>query len=216
MSVWIEAVVFLSAIIGLLLAVGVFIFHALTRGKDSANEIEVISDAIDQVANEAVQEVNRTSKLALAEVNDKLEEMNKQHQSLLFLYQLMDDKQKDISALPDLPNDSAFLEEVAKKIGTFTTVPAANPADMAGNPPEADSENGNLANEAASGTFSPSYNNTIRDDISSTVKVNGVLSHPKYMQVKELLAQGLSDAEIARQLGMGLGEVKLLINLGGR
>lgn len=192
----VEAVVFLSAIMGLLLSVSVFLFHVLTRKSDMEDDIDAVTNAIDKAANEAVLEVNRTSQLALEELNDKLNEMNRQHQALLFLYQLMDDKKKDIDSLPNLPKDAAFLEELAKAMGTISTVTEESALELAG------------------------VGDTVKvadDEVSSTKQL--LQTHPRYAQItqiKEMQMQGLSVAEIARQLDMGQGEISFLINLGGR
>ena len=43
-----------------------------------------------------------------------------------------------------------------------------------------------------------------------------VFNHPKYPEIKEMLAQGQSIADIARSLDMGKGEVQLIIGLNSR
>ena len=160
---FVDAVVFLSAIIGVLLAIVAFVLHLVTRKADNRSSL-----AVDQAANAALMEINRTSQLVLDELNTK-------HQELLFLYQLLDEKKKDIDA------------------GNAQTIVAAPLAPVT--------------------LIAPAKITPAKKIVR---KIHSRPAHPKYEKIKELQSSGLTVAEIAQQLEMGKGEVKLFINLAGR
>lgn len=95
---FVEAVVFLSAIIGVLLALSAFIFHMITRDKGKFD----IEGSVDAVTDAALEEINKTSQLIMDELNEK-------YNALLFVYQLMDDKKKEIEK--NTPVAAAETEE---------------------------------------------------------------------------------------------------------
>ncbi|MCL1988127.1 MAG: hypothetical protein FWG64_09195 [Firmicutes bacterium] len=112
---FVEAVVFLGAILGILLVVSSFAFHVITR-KDNPANVDV-EQVVDNVADEALEEINKTAKLVLDELNEK-------YNALLFVYQLMDDKQKSLEN-PNLAGsvsdeldltDTSSVAELAKEI----------------------------------------------------------------------------------------------------
>ncbi|MCL2398233.1 MAG: hypothetical protein FWC91_00640 [Defluviitaleaceae bacterium] len=290
---FVEAVVFLSAIIGCLLALSAFIFHMITRQHQSGSENS--EKLLDVVADEALEEINRTSQLVLDELNEK-------YKALLFMYQLMDDKQKamdeispfGLSENPVKKDPFAHLMNEMKSVenrnigveydnladqGTVadngSVVDCAIEADsesVADHNVEADSKSmvgnvevdsksvvGNMEADAESmidhdveesviddHEMKADYDSMVGRDIAEwsnteqigdlldekdvqemisdgsltqvddSVKSSKLPTHPRYNEIRELKNQGLSTAEIAKRLGMGQGEVSLIIGLSGR
>jgi len=227
---FVEAVVFLGAILGILLIVSSFAFHIITR-KDNPANVD-IEQLVDNVADEALEEINKTAKLVLDELNEK-------YNALLFVYQLMDDKQKEL----ENPENAERLATLLSQINQ--TEPATEPTEPTGLDITIDndldffqleeklselSEESDLITELATTLKSepePELKPESESEQKSEQKTEyekpapysppqAVVIHPKHAVIKELQAQGLSLSDIARHLDMGQGEIQLIIGLGGR
>ena len=234
---FVEAVVFLSAIVGVLLALSAFVFHMITRKPEE--EPEKVEQAVDDAADAALEEITKTSRLILDELNEK-------YNALLFVYQLMDDKKKEID--DEDPPVSADAEpelittELDISIGDelehfplegltdtdyieYTNDFVYNDTDEILN-----DNNDNIEEHFEEHLIKdeqiemklvvPEDINTIMaeaiPEIASPVETYKPIVHPRFDEIKELQGKGLTLPEIARQLGMGQGEVDLIIGLSGR
>ena len=237
---FVEAVIFLSVIIGVLLALSSFVFHILTREHHKPGEWrEEIEGAVDAVCDAALDEINKTSKLVLDELDEK-------YKALLFVYQLMDDKEKaltggDLEAANEVQAEAghvgADLRDIDISIGDELDVV---PVDL-----EAAAIRELLSKESLDEEFpveeslleGPQVDEPQVDGLQvNELQVNELLTglplseklaaevpavpriafHPKYAAIKELMDGGLGIAEIARRLDMGQGEVQLIIGFSGR
>ena len=228
---FVEAVVFLAAIIGVLLAFGAFIFHMITRKPEE--EPEDVEKLVDAAIDAALEEVNRTSQLVLDELNEK-------HNALLFLYSLMDDKQKEIEEGNGLPNgasyaagpkdyaiDRSFATELdagkAAILETGSGLDISIGDELDHIPLDELPEHDSFA--AAEADLMAEAEVTADENTSAKVlpfvakpalnPPRKVVAHPRYEAIKGLQTQGLTLPEIARKLEMGQGEVQLIIGLGG-
>jgi len=196
--VFVEAVVFLAAIIGVLLAISAFIFHLITY-KPDAESVNIDTERVlDAVADTAMEEIHKTSKLILDELDEK-------YKALLFVYQLMDDKKKefedggenagfDISVGAKQDNIIKFPSELDISVGDDLDYPT-----LPETPPERTPVDILMA-----------------DPIPLEEEPAGIIAHPRYDEIRDLMEQGYTIAETARKLSMGQGEVKLIIGLSGR
>lgn len=199
---FVEAVVFLSAIIGVLLALSAFVFHMITRDKTTGGYAD-IEEAVDAVTDSALEEINKTSKLVLDELDEK-------YKALLFVYQLVDDKKKALET--DSPEEveeaeetegSGEIKEVSEldiSIGDDLTMESL--MEAAGIEPEISYLEPGPGDEFPAETVE--------------AEPQGFITHPKYASIRELLDSGLSVAEAARRLDMGQGEVQLIMGISGR
>lgn len=183
---FVEAVVFLSAIIGVLLAFSALFFHVLTR-KANHDDIE---SAVDAVTDVALDEINKTSQLVLDELNEK-------YKALLFVYQLMDDKHKVVGAEKAVSEGNSSWDSVVGE--------EDSPQDIA-------QDSGN--SEKVELDISIGDELDIKPMVEE-LQVS-LSTHPKYGIIKELLDGGIAISEIAKRLNMGQGEVQLIIGLSGR
>ena len=202
---FVEAVVFLSAIIGLLMAFSAFIFHLLTRKEEAVDEEEIAIE-VDKAAETALEEIVKTSQSAL-------DEMNQKYQELLFLYQLMEEKKQNLEAMPTVAKvDAEQPVSDAQPVSEIEPVSEAQPVDDSASPIEMFHQI-----EAAVESAKVDIIGDEKAEEADEVVEEVVLPHnPKYEKIKELQAEGFSISEIARHLNMGQGEVKLFIDLGGR
>jgi hypothetical protein len=196
---FVEAVVFLSAIIGVLLALSVFIFHMITRRpEESGDSAEKAERAMDAVVDEALDEINKTAKLVLDELNEK-------YNALLFVYQLMDDKHKELEDGGDAKKAAKFPGLDVSIDDGFDFVPVAaglGKPHKAGESLAGDLKEPELKQEAA--------------PEEAPFEKWGPFNHPKYPAIAALLDEGVPVPEIARRLSMGQGEIRLIIGLSGR
>ena len=213
---FIEAVVFLSAIIGVLLALSAFVFHLITRSKSPLGAQEV-EEALDAVTDLALEEINRTSKLVMDELEEK-------YKALLFVYQLIDDKQKELEAGKE---ESALeraadiltnqLNELDISIGDDLEVNPVSVEDV-----EVSEKDMDVSEEDIDETLGlADFIGLDEAVVPADTKVNEsslprIAAHPKFEAIKELQDIGLGIAEIARRLDMGQGEVQLILGLSGR
>lgn len=92
-----DAVAWISLIIGIMaITVSIPVFIISLRNKKYAREdldqIQALLTQIDEAADTALNEINKTSKLALDEIDEK-------YQAMLFLYNLLDEKKKELMSM---------------------------------------------------------------------------------------------------------------------
>ncbi len=169
--------------------------------RELKNANDKVEDAIDAVVEQAKENAKR---LMEKETNEKImaineysntviESMNKTHNEILFLYNMLNDKHAELTGLASqLQQFSEQVKHTQDEMMTHMTEPEKNSEQSRPETPEVMEEqpeqipqNASVAEENAS------FND----------------------QVLALHQSGVSDVEIARKLGRGLGEVKLVIGL---
>ena len=153
------------------------------KAEDAVNNTE---RELSRVSNEKIMAVNEYSDTVLAEID-------KNHKEAMFLYDMLNDKHKDIGKTIDLATDFKGLDDIAEE--TFET---KNPVTEA---PAADA----VPVEKARDTEALQMN---KMDIS--FMQDGGNNNERIL---ELHKQGKSNVAIAKELGLGVGEVKLVIDL---
>ena len=144
-------------------------------------------EQLDNALNDALKELNRVGNLVQKEIAEK-------YQAMLFLYNMLEEKEKarateetvpGLIAVPDVePIVAAPPAPVKKKRATKATTAKAAPEAPDTKPAPAKPPRKN-ANNA------------------------------KHKKVQGLFAQGISTADIAKELGMSVAEVALIIELLG-
>ena len=151
-------ITFTAVTIGVILVIAALIGirRAVNRGagRDGA-ALKSVEDSIKE-ADEAAEELNKLA-------GSVLEELDKKYQEVLFLYNLIDEKKRELAA---------------QYKGTGISRPNETPSDF-----------------------------TKRDTI---------VSHPKKQEILELHKKDTPIADIAKTLGVGQGEIKLVLGLTGR
>lgn len=160
---------------------------------------ERIEDIVDETVDYAVEKTERSLErvsnekiMAVNEYSDTvLEDINKNHQEVMFLYDMLNDKHENIKST--VSKIEQTVKEVEAAGGQFsvqgTSAEENEEADMAEETPE----------------------ESQKEDISfidgSSEKEN------QNERILELHNAGKSNVEIAKELGLGVGEVKLVIDL---
>lgn len=179
----------------------------------------IIEDKIDEKIEEAQEKTVRAMEkesnekiMSISEYSDTvLESMNKTHNEIMFLYSMLNDKHKDLSdfanSLQKLSDKISNFEKVEEKIDNLEkadkkadTVNELHDINTINVVNAIDDNSDDDANEAFA-----TYVTEQREKKRSIINNND--------NILRLHKQGINDVEIAKQLGLGLGEVKLVIGL---
>lgn len=177
---------------------------AAVRGRlDEAVE-EAVSDATEKterslgrITNEKIMAVNEYSDTVLTEIR-------KSHEEVMFLYDMLNNKHTS------LKNTAAELNRAVKE---------AQGAAAALERQKAAGEDADLAPEtlAEQGMAAPEPEAAVTEETAAAAGFHGDAESGDYVSNKEkirsLHRQGKSPADIARELELGVGEVKLVIDL---
>lgn len=162
------------------------------KAEDAVNNTE---RELSKVSNEKIMAVSEYSDTVLAEID-------KNHKEAMFLYDMLNDKHKDIGRTIDLATDFKGLDDISEE--TFeTNTPVAEVSAYEETSAETQTADSNSVKETKSGTLQ--MNQT---DIS--FMQDGGNNNERIL---ELHKQGKSNVSIAKELGLGVGEVKLVIDL---
>lgn len=162
------------------------------KAEDAVNNTE---RELSKVSNEKIMAVSEYSDTVLAEID-------KNHKEAMFLYDMLNDKHKDIGRTIDLVTDFKGLDDIAEETFETNTPVAEEPAY-----------------EATSAETQTADSNPVKETKYGTLQMNQ--TDISFMQdggnnnerILELHKQGKSNVSIAKELGLGVGEVKLVIDL---
>lgn len=204
-------------IVGIIFVIVSFFIEEKLSQKDidrivslSENELKVIverqlrgaEEQIEDSIAESLEEAHEATKRAMEkETNEKimaiseysdtvLESMNKTHNEILFLYSMLGDKHTE-------------LTELAGQLGQFSEKMKNTEDEVLHN----------LAEAARELEINMSAPEPINQDeaVRQAVEADEEGNHND--EILERHQAGMSDVEIAKELGLGLGEVKLVIGL---
>lgn len=182
---------------------------------------EAADDTVDRAVEKTERQLERVFNekiMALAEYSDTIMEgIDKNHQELLFMYDMLNDKQTD------LKNTVRLAEATAREV---------EPAQVPSPPTVQISVQNSVQNPAPTqASFVPSPSPVYSQDtvpsldesfvqmVSESHTVSDYLdeadNEPSNNNDKiiEMSRRGMSTVDIARELGLGVGEVKLVIDL---
>ncbi|MDY5102228.1 MAG: DUF6115 domain-containing protein [Agathobacter sp.] len=204
-------------IVGIIFVIVSFFIEEKLSQKDidrivslSENELKVIverqlrgaEEQIEDSIAESLEEAHEATKRAMEkETNEKimaiseysdtvLESMNKTHNEILFLYSMLGDKHTE-------------LTELAGQLGQFSEKMKNTEDEVLHN----------LAEAARELEINMSAPEPINQDEAVRQAVEAEEEGNHNDEILERHQAGMSDVEIAKELGLGLGEVKLVIGL---
>lgn len=182
----------------------------------SENELKIIvekqlknaNDQVEDAITDVVEDKTETTKRALEkETNEKimaideysntvLESMNKTHNEILFLYSMLNDKHTELTDLAtQLQQFSEHMKNTENEVLENLALAAQDVRQKVNETKPIDE------NEAILASLGTDGQEAVQDQINHNDRI--LMLHQ----------QGVSDVEIARELGLGLGEVKLVIGL---
>ena len=182
----------------------------------SENELKIIvekqlknaNDQVEDAITDVGEDKTETTKRALEkETNEKimaideysntvLESMNKTHNEILFLYSMLNDKHTELTDLAtQLQQFSEHMKNTENEVLENLALAAQDVRQKVNETKPIDE------NEAILASLGTDGQEADQDQINHNDRI--LMLHQ----------QGFSDVEIARELGLGLGEVKLVIGL---
>jgi hypothetical protein len=168
--------------------------NADTKVEDS---IEQMMDEALEISQRAMEKESNEKIMAISEYsNTVLDSMNKTHNEILFLYSMLGDKHTELTTL------ASQLQGFSEQLKHTENEVLQNLAEAAKEMEQRVAESDPVDEEAA---MRASVEVERAEDPLDAVNHND--------KILLLHQQGISDVEIARNLGLGLGEVKLVIGL---
>ncbi|MCL1884947.1 MAG: hypothetical protein FWF81_14470 [Defluviitaleaceae bacterium] len=190
-------VVLVVLIVGFM-AVTVFSLAAMLvvrrREKKIEDEREVgkTVEELDAALDSALKEINRLGSLIQTEIDEK-------YKSMLFLYNLVDDKKKEIEESADSDVISEMMEKYIVTHGEKLRMITSQDLPETSAQPISPSD---VSQEEKEALFS-----------ETVEKKPKKISNPRHKQIYDMREDGKNPAEIAKELSMGQGEVKLILDL---
>ena len=174
--------------------------------------IEKTERALERVSNEKIMAVNDYS-------DTVLEEINKNHKEVMFLYDMLNDKQQNLKETVTAATQTARAVERTvmavteeKPEPVFETLATAEVFDAVKEPEEAPVP----VNQGKAKTTKPAKAEKkvpAKSPDISFIPVGSKAGKNNNERILELHSQGKSNVAIAKELGLGIGEVKLVIDL---
>ena len=161
------------------------------------DKIEQMEIKIDKLTNEKI--------MAMGEYSEEIQEkISQNHDEVMFLYNMLNDKEevlkntiRDIEAVKASVKKMAIVNDVAKDVTKKSANVVAAEEPMINDTSEAE------VSEA-------------KEEVKSTEKSGSLrkreISNNNQM-ILDLYAKGKTNIEIAKELGLGIGEVRLVIDL---
>lgn len=170
--------------------------------------------ALEKISNEKIMAVNEYSETIM-------EEINRSHKEVLFLYDMLSDKQVDLKNT--VRKAEATAKEVEKTLSVISVsrsnrdIQEEKPVEVRGSgvsvaPVIYDIKKAQTAAPSMEKPVEPISKETFLKPAEPEVKNNNSTKNQN-QQILELYELGKSNVEIAKDLGLGVGEVKLVIDL---
>lgn len=165
------------------------------KNKLDLNLEETVDTTLDKTYRD-LEKVSNEKIMAVSEYSDSvLEEIQKNHKEVIFLYNMLTDKEEKLKGAVAKAEKAkievnSLIQKTEQKVNT-------NKTDMSPeNEKEKQSGNDTSLSKEIEGKKTPEIK---------------VINHNQ--KIMELYEQGLSKTDIAKKLGLGLGEVRLVLDL---
>ncbi|MDU6263847.1 MAG: DUF6115 domain-containing protein [Anaerocolumna aminovalerica] len=201
-------------------------------GKLTQEDIEAIKKKVDLILSDVSEEILQTTDDKLSHLSNEkiiavtdysnqiLEKINQNHEEVIFLYNMLNEKESELKELvKQLQSTKKELKETALRTANDNRVKAnaANGILAKTNVSSQTADKGNLkinnnSNPIAAENYSGSKTNK---ENQQAEKNQHIEKNPENnnARILELYKQGNSIVEISKFLGLGQGEVKLVIDL---
>jgi len=145
------------------------------------------ASTIKRQTEEELEKLSKEKLSAVDEYSDQvMDRINKNHSEVMFLYGLLSDKQKELDQTVESLNNAQRELQISNRL---------NMQEMN----NSKKDDGNKFNV---------------NDRKKDLKPKEESSVDKRAAIMELAEEGMTDVEIAKQLSMGVGEVRLFLELG--
>lgn len=160
-------------------------------------KVELGQRSMEKLCNEKIMAINEYS-------DTVLDSINKNHNETMFLYSMLNDKHKELT---DFVNETKINKTQEEK----TPVLASDPTQKAPSFVALESSVSQISKEEEERLIqvAPVINVATTEEMQENTPVE--VNHNE--EILSLHKKGITDVEIAKKLGLGLGEVKLVIGL---
>ena len=164
-----------------------------------------IEDAIDEQVDQSSEKVDRSLEkvtndkiMAISEYSDTvIESMNKTHNEIMFLYSMLNDKHTELTGMAaDLQRLAADVRSLEEKAPLTA--------------PQAASERAAAVSAASAVTPVSVETADKKEEMPETEETKQEGLHAEILKLKKL---GMTEVQIAKKLGIGIGEVRLVNGL---
>lgn len=163
---------------------------------------EYVDDAIDLCTDKTKRDLERTTNekiMAINEYSDTvLEAINKSHNEVMFLYSMLNDKHTELTGL--CGNLQRYTENLSNVISESSSDVQTTEVESS-MIPEEELEFVDTLTAVSEETVHQQTIQLSKDEVNHNIRI------------LEMNNQGYSDVEIAKELNLGLGEVRLVIGL---
>lgn len=158
--------------------------------------MEKVEAMLDKMSNEKI--------MAVSEYSDTvLKEIEKNHEEIMFLYSMLNDKETDIkNTVRDIENAKKTVKQISEDVKAETEESREGSAEQ-----EQTQEKETTQNTVSKEEESRKKRAKKRDAAVSLTKSNN------NQKIMEMYHDGVPNVEIAKKLGIGIGEVRLVIDL---
>ena len=175
------------------------VMHFRDKNRKEAKSLESVIAEFDNGLNTALTEISNLGSIIKKDLETKQKEIEEKYNSVLFLYNLTDEKHKEIIALKEnlrIPQAEPMLKRTQ----------ASEPNVIQ---PAATTEN--FVKEASPELQRVELQETEYKEASPRKKPR--IESQKHQAIWELYESGKNTADIARELNLGKGEVKLILDV---
>lgn len=172
------------------------------RSQVETSAEEIVDESLEVVKRGLEKETNKKI-MAVSEYSDTvIEQINKTHNEIIFLYSMLNDKYSETAALV------GNMQKYAKQIREFDVDATMAKLGIVANNPvvvEKTTEMKELENVPANIEETKSVENIESDD-----KLDGLSKNERILALHQ---EGMNEVEIAKKLNCGLGEIRLVLGL---
>ena len=159
-------------------------------------KLEEFEIAIDKIVNEKM--------MAMGEYSDNImSNIEKNHEEVMFLYNMLNEKE---AVLKDTIRDIETIKQSVKKMAVMEDAMAEAKVSVAKSRTEEKNKEQKQKEEKTHITREERNKKIINEPM-----LNGKIN--KNQEILKLSSEGMTNMEIAKQLGIGIGEVRLVIDL---
>jgi len=181
----------------------------LRQTKETVEEIlENLSDDVTVRAERELEKLSNEKIMAVHEYSETvLSEINKNHSEVMFLYSMLDDKDKEIKqTVKDVRDTIKYVQRVEKMLEDPKYVAIAQRE-------EEETQSNLLDEEKEPDKKLDMDTDVIPEDDSKALSSSDSGEVDNKSKIIDLYKKGYSNLEIAKTLGLGMGEVKLVLGL---
>ena len=175
-----------------------------------------IEDAIDEQVDQSSEKVDRSLEkvtndkiMAISEYSDTvIESMNKTHNEIMFLYSMLNDKHTELTGMAaDLQRLAADVRSLEEKAPLTAPQAASERAAAVSAASAVTPVSVETADTTERETAAPAEQ---KEEMPETEETKQEGLHAEILKLKKL---GMTEVQIAKKLGIGIGEVRLVNGL---